>query len=121
MKQTERNENQMSENLSSPIPPDIDHIRELIAEISNQGKEQLDQHMKKLKKALLENPSAANLILPQEIGLMVRALKEMEGKIIIDAKNNEELKKQKRLAKSKQVDKDVNTDPQAVLADLDEM
>jgi len=54
--------------------------------------------MDDLKKALMENPAAASLILPKEIGQLVKYIKMLEGKMIINSKVKAAMKKGKNKA-----------------------
>lgn len=50
-----------------------------INDLVNLSGEALEQEMKILKKALMENPDASNLMLPEDIGKTVAALRRMTG------------------------------------------
>lgn len=56
-----------------------------IKELQNLSGEDLESEMQILKKAILENPSAAMLMLPEDIGCMVVALRRMTGQSIAEA------------------------------------
>lgn len=87
-------------NLSTPIPVDIQHIKNMIAEIATVGKDNLRPHMDILKKALKENEAACRIILPEEIGLLVQGIKVLEDKMVFDAKVKAEKKTLRKEAKS---------------------
>lgn len=56
-----------------------------IRELETLSGEALEKEMQLLKGALLENPSAADLMLPEDIGMMVTALRKVTGQSIADA------------------------------------
>jgi len=87
-------------NLSTPIPVDIQHIKNMIAEIATVGKDNLRPHMDTLKKALKENEAACRIILPEEIGMLVQGIKVLEDKMVFDAKVKAEKKTMRKEAKS---------------------
>ena len=76
----------MNENLSSPHDPDISHIKRMISELSTVNNENLQTAMDDLKRALMENPAASSLLLPEDIGEIVKHYKTMTGKMIIQSK-----------------------------------
>lgn len=106
-----------SENLCTPVQPDAVHIKEMIALISTTGKDNLREHMDRLKVALKENPAACELLLPEDIGEMVKAIGILEGKMIFDAK----VKAESRASRGKSKEKNVNLDPSALDQMIDEM
>lgn len=69
--------------------------------------------MKILKEAIMQNPSACELLLDQELGELTKAVRRMTGQSIVDAKKE---KKEKKA--SKQIDL---TDPTVMQAVLDEL
>lgn len=79
-------------NLSAPIPIDIQHIENMIAEIATVGKDNLRPHMDTLKKALKENEAACRIILPEKIGALIAGIKILEDKMVFDAKVKAEKK-----------------------------
>ncbi len=52
----------------------IEEIRSMITELATLPQENMKDAMHKLKKALLANPDACNLLLPEEIGACVAGL-----------------------------------------------
>lgn len=56
-----------------------------INELASLDSEKLEGAMKDLKGALLQNPSAAELMLPEDIGAMVSALRKLTGQTIVEA------------------------------------
>jgi len=66
-------------------------IRELTSIAGDNLKGEMDQ----LKKALLENPAAVALMLPEDIGMMVEALRRVTGEAIAEASKPKEKKAKK--------------------------
>jgi hypothetical protein len=96
----ERGKSMNESNLSAPIPVDIQHIKNMINEISTVGKDNLRPHMDMLKKALKENEAACRIILPEEIGALVKGIEQLENKSVFDAKVKAEKKTMKKEAKT---------------------
>lgn len=70
-------------------------IKDMIDRLSQtEDGEPLKDAMKSLKKALLENPTACALLLPEDIGEMVKHLMKVTGKDIEDQTNKSTKKKQ---------------------------
>ena len=71
----------MSDTIASVVSYDqaTADIKQRIQELEELAGDDLENAMKQLKRALMENPSACELILPQEIGLMVSALRQITG------------------------------------------
>lgn len=67
------------------IPITIEDIRSRISLLSttNEG-EPLKLEMNKLKAALKHNPEAANLLLPEEIGEMVKAIYKLTNRVAVN-------------------------------------
>jgi predicted transcriptional regulator len=85
---------------------DITSLQHMIAQLSKtEAGESLINAMADLKKALKANPAACAMLLPEEIGEMVKALYKMTNKGILDALNPE-LKKEKKAAIKKQLTQD---------------
>ena len=60
-------------------------IRLKITELVDLDDEDLKDAMQDLKKALLDNPDAVALMLPVDIGEMVKALRRITGEAILSA------------------------------------
>lgn len=56
-----------------------------IRELDKLAGESLEDEMKLLKGALLTNPGAVELMLPEDIGMMVTALRKVTGQSIAEA------------------------------------
>lgn len=108
----------MSEDtLAVPQTADIEHIRSMIQNLSEVGESGLRQEMDKLKVALKENPAACELLMPEDIGEMVKHIMKLEGKMIFDAK----VKAESKAAKKKGGSDKVNLDPDVLKQMEDEM
>ena len=70
-------------------------IKAKINLLSDMSEANLPGAMKELKTALLKNPQACYLILPQDIGQMVIALRAMKNEAIVDATKTPKEKKAK--------------------------
>jgi len=60
-------------------------LQQRISELESYSGEELKSQMQQLKKALMENPSACALMLPEEIGSMVSALRKITGQHAVEA------------------------------------
>lgn len=60
-------------------------IQQRISELESYSGEALESQMASLKKALKENPSACSLMLPEDIGLLVAALRRITGQAAVSA------------------------------------
>jgi hypothetical protein len=87
------------------IKPRIDNLISL-------SDDDLKGAMKTLKEAIMQNPSAASLLLDNEIGEMVKAIRRMTGEALVEAK------KDKKEKKSKAIDL---SDPVVMQSVLDEL
>lgn len=75
-------------------------IQERILQLENLIGEDLKNEMAALKVAILENPSASALLLPQDIGMLVSALRKITGTAIASASaKKREPKEPKAIAK----------------------
>lgn len=63
----------------------MEDLRPRIDQLQDMQGDNLSGAMKDLQKALLENPSAVSLLLPEDIGKMVEALRRMTGQAIAAA------------------------------------
>lgn len=70
--------NVSAEQAYADILPRIQALKEL-------DSEDLENAMKELKDALMKNPSAATLMLPEDIGEMVKALRKTTGQTMVEA------------------------------------
>lgn len=70
----------------------IEEIREKIQDLLGKEKDELTTAMDKLKIALRENPSVCALLLPEDIGIMVKKLRERVGKMISEIPEKKERK-----------------------------
>lgn len=61
---------------------DAVYIKQRIAELEEMSDEDLKSAMSDLKRALKENPSAVAIMLPEDVGLMVRALRRITGEAV---------------------------------------
>ena len=57
----------------------VEQIRQRIADLQNMEHGQIKDAMKTLQGMLIANPSACSLMLPEDAGLLVRALRKMTG------------------------------------------
>jgi hypothetical protein len=73
------------------LRPRIDQLQDL------QG-DDLSEAMKELKKALMENPAATQLLLPEDIGKLVEALRRITGEAITSAATKPKKEKAKPLS-----------------------
>lgn len=62
---------------SNSLEQTVADMQVRIHELASLSGENLEGAMKELKKALMENPEACELMLPQDIGLMVAALRSI--------------------------------------------
>lgn len=60
-------------------------IQQRIAELAALGDEDLKGAMDELKRALMDNPAACSLMLPEDIGQMVVALRRITGTALVTA------------------------------------
>jgi len=77
-------------------------IKAKINMLSDMSEANLPGAMKELKGALLKNPQACYLILPQDIGQMVIALRTMKNEAVVEATTAKE-KGPKKVKASKQL------------------
>ena len=105
----------MDENLSKPPEAvSLEEIQAMIANLAQVGESDLRQEMGKLKVALLSNPAACNMLLPADIGEMVKHLMKISNKVIVEAK-------QGKMQKAGKKDAKVNLDPKVLDQMIDEM
>ena len=71
--------------IGSPEPKSTVDLVPRIKELADLSGEDLTDAMKELKKALMHNPDAVALMLPEDIGDMVTALRRMTGESIVAA------------------------------------
>lgn len=69
--------------LGTPIT--VEEIKARIAKLQGTPKDDLKKEMISLKIALRANPEAANLLLPQEIGELVKAIYKMTEQVVIQS------------------------------------
>jgi hypothetical protein len=82
------------------ILPDADDLIPRIEALESLSDDTLEDEMKLLKESLLQNPEAARLLLPEQIGMMVAALRRIVGESIAAASAPKEKKaKVKHLSK----------------------
>lgn len=94
----------------------IEQLREMIASLSTTDKgEPLQNAMEELKAALKENPEASALMLPEDVGQCVAALRKMTGQEILQ--QAEKIKSSKTKVTGKVVKFDAETEASL----LDEM
>lgn len=75
------------------IPPEHIKILQKISDLSTiESIDSLKSEMDNLKKALKENPTAVDIMLPEDIGAMVAALYKITGRAIQDANAPKERK-----------------------------
>lgn len=79
-------------------PHGVVDLRPKIAELADLSGEDLTNAMKELKAALMHNPSAVSLMLPEDIGEMVAALRRITGQAITEATKPKKEKKAKALS-----------------------
>jgi hypothetical protein len=108
----------MDETLCTPTPVTASHIQEMIAHLSTTADgEPLRNAMDSLKLALKENPAACELLQPEDIGEMSKAIMKLEGLMILNAKVRKEVK-ESRKGKGKSA---VSLDPSELEAMADQM
>jgi hypothetical protein len=74
----------------------VDQIREKINTLSTTEEGiSLEKAMAELKVALKENPAACSLLLPEDVGLCVAALRKMTNKGILEELSSKKTKKDK--------------------------
>lgn len=81
-------EDEHSEAIEKASPADQQayaDIKAKLALLSDMSDEHLKSAMTDLKKALLQNPQACYLMLPQDIGQMVIALRTMKNEAVVEA------------------------------------
>ncbi len=88
-------------------------IKPKINLLSSMADSELKNAMKTLKEALMQNPSATELMLDSDIGEMVKALRRMTGEAITEATT-----KEKKPKKQKEIDL---SNPDVMAAVLDEL
>jgi len=66
-------------------PHSVIDLRPKIAELADLSGEDLTNAMKELKAALMQNPSAVELMLPEDIGAMVASLRKITGQELVAA------------------------------------
>jgi hypothetical protein len=71
-------------------------IKYKIKELQTLSGVDLEQAMKNLKQALIQNPAACSLLLPEEVGAMVDKLRQITGQSITAAKTSKEKKDNKK-------------------------
>lgn len=70
---------EQSEQIYSDIKPRLHALEEMTeADLPNE--------MQNLKKALMQNPDACSLMLPEEVGMLVAALRRITGQALASAK-----------------------------------
>lgn len=75
-------------------------IKQRISELSDLGEEDLTGAMADLKRALLENPAACSILLPEDAGQLVAALRRITKQDVISATTKAKApKKSKTLTK----------------------
>lgn len=63
----------------------VSDIKERILQLSAMDEDDLTNAMAELKAALKENPSAVEILLPEDIGEMVKALRKITGEALATA------------------------------------
>lgn len=71
------------------------NIQQRIKELNDLADEDLKGAMDDLKRALMENPAACSLMLPEDIGQMVSALRKITGQAVVAASKPKKEKKDK--------------------------
>jgi hypothetical protein len=71
-----------------------------IKELEKLSGEDLENEMKLLKTALLENPDAVQLMYPEDVGLLVSALRRVTGQSISEAMTEKKAGTKKTKAKA---------------------
>lgn len=61
-------------------------IQQKVKELEALGEDDLKGAMDDLKKALMQNPAACSLMLPEDVGSMVTALRRITGQALVTAK-----------------------------------
>ena len=93
--------NAPAEQLIANPNPDIaikaKQIQKQIADLQALGDEDLKGAMDDLKKALMQNPAACALMLPQDVGAMVTALRRITGEAVLKEKKTTKPKAGKML------------------------
>lgn len=85
----------MSENAELALKDIKDKIEEITT--IKGDKDLLKNGIKTLQKALLENPSAVNLMLPEDIGAMVSLIRQYTGKEVIEDQAKKSVSRAKKL------------------------
>lgn len=75
----------------------IDEVRSRIQQLQGTPKDQLKTQMASLKHALKINPEIANLLLPEEIGELVKSIYRMTEQVVIQSAAKATAKKAKQL------------------------
>lgn len=75
----------MSEQTRQELEQTTSEIQAKIASLCNFDGDSLKGEMGSLKKSLLENPAACSLLLPEDIGAAVAALRRMVGIAVASA------------------------------------
>lgn len=76
------------------IAQEVADIQNRITQLEALSEDDLKPAMKDLKKALMDNPDACSLMLPEDIGKMVEALRRMTGQALVEEKTKTKTKKQ---------------------------
>lgn len=79
----------------------IEEIKSRIAKLAGYPKDNLKEEMGKLKIALRLNPEAANLLLPEEIGELTKAIYRMTEQVVIQSAAKSTAKTAKKIDLSK--------------------
>lgn len=61
------------------------NIQQRIKELNDLAEEDLKDAMDDLKRALMDNPAACSLMLPEDVGQMVSALRRITGQALVSA------------------------------------
>lgn len=75
----------------------VSDIKERILQLSALAEDDLTNAMTELKAALKENPSAVEILLPEDIGEMVKALRKITGEALATAAKPKGKPKAKKL------------------------
>lgn len=71
-------------------------IKQRISLLANFDGDSLKEEMDSLRTALSQNPAACELLLPEDIGLAVAALKRMVGKAVAESNSPEKKERKKK-------------------------
>ena len=79
-------------------------IKQRISELSDLGEEDLTGAMADLKRALMENPAACSILLPEDVGQLVAALRRITKQEVFSATTKSKTPKKPKTLTKEEID-----------------